>query len=60
MTNKNQRLARLAELYDDRDLLRLAKLLYLKGVNDGHITEPDFETFKTRIWSEYDYRNTIR
>ena len=56
MTNTNQRLARLAELYDDRDLLRLAKLLYRKAVWDGHITEPNFERLKQRIWSEYEAR----
>ena len=60
MTNTNQRLARLAELYDDRDLLRLAKLLYRKAVWDGHITEPNFERLKQRIWSEYEQNNISR
>ena len=44
----------------DRDNEALAKLYYLKAVRDGYITDPDFESFKTRIWSEYDYRKTVR
>ena len=44
----------------DRDNEAIAKLYYLKAVRDGYITDPDFESFKTRIWSEYDYRKTVR
>ena len=42
----------------DGDNEALAKLYYLRAVRDGVITDPDFESFKIRIWSEYD-RNRI-
>ena len=42
----------------DGDNEAIAKLYYLRAVRDGVITDPDFESFKIRIWSEYD-RNRI-